>query len=255
MEAVKDTGIRTLKVQPNHASFTKTAVWNGIEIEPTTDTTEYCYRVNGFFPFGNYRYINLTFDDEFKKLFAEQMKDYIPRLDDDDLMIHIRSGDLFENEHNIPPDYGQPMCSFYTDIIKSRQWKNVLVFAEDHNNPCVGVAEEAGGLWMNVSFEHVLGAGVAAKNLVFGRGTLGPALAGVARDLHRLYTFNMGTGQFKAREHRNCVSDDEYRVNVLRGFRCSPEQLSHMKTAKCAKWEDIKYDPGPRRTFVHDRYM
>lgn len=255
MEAVDGTGIERLTFEPNHASFRNITKWHGIELNPSPHGSFRCARVNGFYPFKTIRYINLTFDDEFKEIYAEQMKEYIPTLGDDDLVIHIRSGDLFEVEHSIPPDYGQPMCSYYTDIIKSRKWSRVLLYAEDHNNPCVGVVEAAGGEFQNVTFEHVLGAGVAARNLVFGRGTLGPALAGIAQRLDRLYTFNMPTGQFNAREHMNCVSDEDYNRNVLNNFRCSPEQLEYMKTAKCARWDRIEYDPGPRNMFVHDVYM
>lgn len=60
----------------------------------------------------------------------------IPVLDckSDDLVIHMRSGDIFKMKGHYA--YIQPPLSFYVDVISSRTWGNIYIIAEDDRNPC-----------------------------------------------------------------------------------------------------------------------
>ncbi len=55
------------------------------------------------------------------------------KLDSNDLVIHLRSGDIFARAHYA---YIQPPYEFYKDIINSRKWNNIYIITEKPNNPC-----------------------------------------------------------------------------------------------------------------------
>jgi len=59
----------------------------------------------------------------------------IPPLKNDELVIHIRSGDIFNS--NPHQGYVIPPLSYYTNIIKKNNYKNIYLLAEDHHNPCI----------------------------------------------------------------------------------------------------------------------
>ena len=66
----------------------------------------------------------------YKKVFNFK---YAPH-DRDDLIIHIRSGDIFKdkNPHN---GYTQPPYEYYRTIIMSKKWNNITIVSEDELNP------------------------------------------------------------------------------------------------------------------------
>ena len=69
---------------------------------------------------------------QFQTKFLNKYKAKVP---ENALVVHIRSGDIFDNntEHH---KYGQPPCNYYLDAISMRNWSKVIVIAEDRKNPC-----------------------------------------------------------------------------------------------------------------------
>ena len=56
--------------------------------------------------------------------------------DDDTLVIHIRSGDIFAHEHNPPHDYTPNPLVYYKNLVES--FKKVIVVTENDNyNPII----------------------------------------------------------------------------------------------------------------------
>jgi hypothetical protein len=54
------------------------------------------------------------------------------------IIIHIRSGDLFDIKHDVHKEYLQPPMSYYTSIINTiPNYKEIIIIAEDTLNPCV----------------------------------------------------------------------------------------------------------------------
>lgn len=68
-------------------------------------------------------------------------------LGDDELVIHIRSGDAISALH---PEYIIPPMSYYTNFIDSNQYKKIYFLAEDLKNLCI---EKLQKMYSNVSFE------------------------------------------------------------------------------------------------------
>ena len=109
------------------------------------------------------------------------------------LVIHIRGGDVFGPRNT--PAYGQPPLSYYLFILDHRAWEKVIVVHQDHHNPvlehiileCVkrGLAH---GL-VSGSLSSDLNLLFRAQNLVAGRGTFSPAVAGLSRHATNVYFF------------------------------------------------------------------
>ena len=119
--------------------------------------------------------------------------------EDTDLVIHIRSGDIFsENPH---PGFVQPPFAYYRNIIHARSEAGTisrvkLVF-EDRKNPCVDAVcdyctqtglpliEQSGTL--DEDMAHLLG----ARNLVIGTGSFGAAVCFLSDKIRHVDSFDM----------------------------------------------------------------
>lgn len=60
----------------------------------------------------------------------------IQNLSENDLVIHIRSGDCFDPK-KAHPRYIPPPLGYYTHIIESKEWENIIILSEDFKNPCI----------------------------------------------------------------------------------------------------------------------
>ena len=60
--------------------------------------------------------------------------DAVVKLHDNDLVIHIRSGDIFHHPH---PGYVPPALAYYTNIIDKREYRKIIIVCEDRVNPVV----------------------------------------------------------------------------------------------------------------------
>jgi tetratricopeptide (TPR) repeat protein len=120
-------------------------------------------------------------------------------LKEDDLVIHIRAGDIFEKEGG-HPFYGQPPLAYYLMILRQRPWRSVHVVYQDDANPVLqplldhlnaeGIEPRTVVTGRTSTIEFLL----TAKTIVAGRGTFIPAVAGLSSNLRRLYSFEKMTG-------------------------------------------------------------
>jgi hypothetical protein len=108
----------------------------------------------------------------------------------DDLVIHIRSGDIFITPH---PGYGQPPLAFYQKVVRSKPWNTVRVVFEDRLNPVItplldwlphhcGQVEVVSGS-LNDDLEVLL----RARAIVCGRGTFIRGISALSRNLKKVY--------------------------------------------------------------------
>jgi hypothetical protein len=59
----------------------------------------------------------------------------IPILDKNDIVLHIRSGDIFDK--NPHPNYIVPPLSYYNRILSSGNYNKIIIVAEDTKNPVI----------------------------------------------------------------------------------------------------------------------
>lgn len=114
------------------------------------------------------------------------LKNEIP-LDDNDLLIHIRSSDIFSN--NPHPAYLTPPLSYYVNIINKNNFNEIYLIAEDRINPCINRLLQ---LYPKIKFkiqslEEDVKLILGAKNVVMGFGTFIPSLLLVSDNIKELY--------------------------------------------------------------------
>ena len=109
--------------------------------------------------------------------FASEVLKGIPHVNtsDDELYIHIRSGDIFS--HNPCPYYGQPPLCFYESIIKKWGFKKIFILTDSAGNPVIEpLRVKYGAKMMMIDLETTIGYILSARNLVVSFGTFVPAL-------------------------------------------------------------------------------
>lgn len=105
---------------------------------------------------------------------------------ENDLLIHIRSGDIFSR--NPHPGFVPPNFSFYKNIITSRDWNNVYLLAEDTINPVINkLIREFNVIFKLQSLEEDISMIIKCKNICFGVGTFIPSLLLFNNDIENIY--------------------------------------------------------------------
>ena len=155
-------------------------------------------------------------------------------LTDSDLILFIRSGDIFTINQEFIRGYGQPPLSFYEKVIEIEQPKRIFVLAEDDANPIVHALmsqnqsnTELVRLGMRGDFEFMLG----AKKIATGTTTMMPNLLNLSTDIQRCYTFVNGLKSFDGRFINTIINDNDghYKSEILsNNWTHSPEQLRLM---------------------------
>jgi hypothetical protein len=114
-------------------------------------------------------------------------KDIAP-LGEKDLVIHIRSGDIFNagGEHGA---YLTPPFSYYAHIIEKNHYETIYLIAEDTKNPCIRKLLEA---YPNIKFtiqtlEKDVQIVLAAVNIVMSIGTFLPELLYLSNNIRTIY--------------------------------------------------------------------
>ena len=101
----------------------------------------------------------------------------VKKLDENDLIIHIRSGDIFTDSRP-HPRYVPPPLSYYTNIIDRNNYKNIIIICEDTINPVVNKLLE---LYENAihnknSLEEDVKIVLGASSIISSVGTFIPTL-------------------------------------------------------------------------------
>lgn len=160
-------------------------------------------------------------------------------IEDNVLVVHFRAGDVFSRPNLL--NYGQPPLTFYIRIIQSEGFTAVIAVAEDELNPCLNSLRsycKSHGIkfqFQSGSFLEDVRVLTGARNLVAGRGSFVPAIAGISTNLRRLHyfedkcnTWNPRSDFLKIRYQDSC---GEYRKSILsQGWKNQPEQHEMMLT-------------------------
>jgi hypothetical protein len=109
-------------------------------------------------------------------------------LDEDTLVIHIRSGDIFAHEHNPPHDYIPNPLSYYLSLIEEYQ-KVIVVTEPDNYNPIVDELKKIDKVMIqSKSVEEDFATLMRAKNISSsGTGTFAVAAALCSSNVKKFY--------------------------------------------------------------------
>jgi len=145
-----------------------------------------------------------------------------PPLSADHLVIHIRSGDIFNKI--VHPNYGQPPLSFYQKVMKYRKWDRVTIVSENAANPVIEYLlrysvqhfETEIRIFRDLKsdIEYLL----RAKNLVASCGTFCRGIAALSYNLREVHSFENGFeswGNSKINQCRWIDSLGEYKKSIL----------------------------------------
>ena len=133
--------------------------------------------------------------DKFKKIVEERNKilqkafliNNINKLHENDIVIHIRSGDIFSSRPH--PNYVPPPLSYYIKEIDKCKYENIHIICEDTKNP---VVNELLKLYKNAVYEKntlendiriILG----AANIIFSVGSFIPSLMLLSNNIKSFY--------------------------------------------------------------------
>jgi hypothetical protein len=163
---------------PKHQYFNTTSIVINDNLKPVrefiTDKSNFFFNkeINGV----DQKLFELNLDRTIEILKSIFVMCNVPKLNEDELVIHIRSGDIFRsNPHN---EYIMPPLSYYKDIINKNSYSKIHLIAEDRKNP---VIDELLKIYPNISFkiqdllkdiELLLG----ASNVIESYGTFTSAL-------------------------------------------------------------------------------
>ncbi|KAA0122571.1 coagulation factor 5 8 type domain-containing protein [Methylobacterium sp. P1-11] len=131
-----------------------------------------------------------------RPLFNGLPKTFPPK-PDDQLLIHIRSGDIFSTW--VDPHYPQPPFAFYRMVIDrllaEGRIRSVKLVFENRLNPVIAEVEtyaERCGLAVEIQSESLISdvaALVDGRYLVFGLGTFGPAICHLSERVEQVFYF------------------------------------------------------------------
>jgi hypothetical protein len=154
-------------------------------------------------------------------------------LTEKDLVLFIRSGDVFTLTHDVL-GYGQPPLSFYQLLIELERPERIFVLSEDDKNPVV--SSLLNGEYRNIQlirrgmtgdFEFMLG----AKKIGTGTTTLLPNLLNLSEDIKLCYSFDDALKSFDGRFTNAVITDviGDYKKQIMNNnWVHSPEQLKLM---------------------------
>lgn len=120
-------------------------------------------------------------------------------INEGELAIHIRSGDLFSRK--VPhPDYVQPPLAFYRRIIDkmlaSGRIDRVCLVFEDRKNPCVNAviaylqSRSVPFRIQSGTLREDIEALLAAQHMVFGFGSFGQAICRLSKEVQSVHAYN-----------------------------------------------------------------
>ena len=170
---------------------------NNVNNQPITDKNHFFYRSKikhispKVFQHNNKETINLL-----KHAFIIKDKD-INILNDDDVVIHIRSGDLFSRCPH--PSYVPPPLSYYTSILSNIKYDKIIIVCEDKLNPVVDqllkiYAHSIHSVnCLRDDIKIILG----AKNIISSVGTFVPSLTMLSSNILKEYNTSLYKKELK----------------------------------------------------------
>lgn len=179
---------------------------------------------NNFFyrdklPFPNETY-NKNIEVRNKILQKAFLINNINKLSENDLVIHIRSGDIFsERPHH---KYVPPPLAYYTKQIGKYEYEKIYIICEDTINPVVNELLKLykNAIWKKNTLEQDIRIILGATNIIFSVGTFIPSLMLLSNNNKYLY------GECSASDNKELK---EY-YKIMSPWRNTKEQRDYILT-------------------------
>ena len=169
-------------------------------------------------------------------------------LKNNDVLIHMRGGDIFDNTnpHGV---YIMPPLSYYIDIIKSIKFDDIIdkpviyLISEDTLNPCVNELLKLYPqiIYKNQSLNDDISLILSAHNIISSFGTFISSLIYISSNIKNLYEVSYynddhaySSNDYRVFTNINFYTTEltEYR-NLMRPWRNTQEQKKLMLDYKC----------------------
>ena len=151
-------------------------------------------------PFSN-EIFNQNIEERNKILCKAFLIKNINKLSENDLVVHIRSGDIFQAvPHHL---YVPPPLSYYIKEINKRKYEKIYIVCEDTVNP---VVNELLKLYKNAvykknSLEDDIKIILGATNIIFSIGTFIPSLMLVSNNIKYIYGKSIANDNEELKEY------------------------------------------------------
>lgn len=125
----------------------------------------------------------------------------IKKLDEDDIVIHIRGGDIFKESPH--PKYIPPPLAFYTKILDKNTFKNIIIISQDKKNPVVDalLSKYKNAIYSKNSLEEDIKIILGSKNIIKSVGTFVSSLCLLSNNIENIYGSDFINDEFKNYYH------------------------------------------------------
>lgn len=164
-----------------------------------------------------------------------------------DLYIHIRSGDIFENNNLCNEYYSQPPLCFYQTIISNNKFRKIYIISEDTKNPVINklIQSNPSILYNKNDIKMDISYLVYAYQIIGSFSTFLNIIIRMNDNLKYLWEYNLPSMKSKIIHcHHSCIKpfkniiyyimepSDNYK-KVMTRWNCSKVQLALMINEKC----------------------
>ena len=202
-----------------------------------------------FYSFFYFYRFNNTIPEHRFFVFKEEFLNNVPKHEpnENDLYIHIRSGDIFNSEiSKINVNYAQPPLCFYEFIIDNFKFRKIFIISEDKSNPVINslLNKYKKVLYLHNSFVEDVSYIINAYNLVLSTSSFSLCLARLSKNLKNLFSYDLIREKEKnhwlieSNKHNEkyiimeMKVNDEYKSKIF-PWKSSKQQLEIMLNAIC----------------------
>ena len=139
-------------------------------------------------------------------------------INENDLVIHIRGGDIFVNPHY---KYVMPPLSYYIQIIESKKFEKITIISQDRRNPCISALLK---IYPNIEFklrslDEDINIILSATNLVESYGTFTSYLLLFSKNIKNIYkpSYQFNTEKYFNKNEVNFIVSDLKKYHNMMG--------------------------------------
>lgn len=116
----------------------------------------------------------------------------VKKLDENDVVVYIRSGDIFKKTPH--PGYTPPPLSYYTTELNKKKYNKIIIVCEDNIHPVVDELLKLykNAVWNENTLEQDIKLILGATNVITSVGTFARQLLRLLDNIKNEYNFNMG---------------------------------------------------------------